>query len=62
MSSVKRDVSRLSSANTEFVPIARANRGFAMVAVPVAIGNAVARTRVMRTLALRDPLTLKEQT
>jgi hypothetical protein len=43
------------------IPVAGTNHRFAIVRIPVAIGNAVARTKVMKTPTLRDLLMLKEQ-
>ena len=39
--------SPISSAKSKSIPIARTSQRFAMVSVSVAIGNAVARTRVI---------------
>ena len=61
---VKCQVSRVMAfrAKAEFVPIACADRGFAMVRVPVVSGTAVAPTESCELSRFEIPLTLKEQT
>jgi hypothetical protein len=50
-----------SGAKPESEPIKREITDLPVVCVPVAIGNAVARTKVMETPALPDLLLPKEQ-